>query len=106
MGVFIEPVIDELVCAWSEGVCTTTKLQIKTSKCMFGTTTACMNYWHMGYFLPSVFIVSFQAHYEKKVLCSFGCRRVASIRRSTNINNSYLFTVHSDDTSRTVRKVL
>ena len=49
-----------------------------------------------------VFTGSFHAQYARKVLGSFGCRRVASIRHSTDIVNSYLLTIHSDKTSRTL----
>ena len=57
----------------------------------------------MGYSAPDVFTGSSHAQYARNVLGSFGCRRVASIRRSTYIVNSYLLTIHSDKTSRTLR---
>jgi hypothetical protein len=38
-----------------------TELQRKASKCMFGTSTPCMIYRRMGYFVPGVFIVSSHA---------------------------------------------
>jgi hypothetical protein len=49
MGVFIEPVIDELIDTWEKGYGHTTELQNQASKCMFGTTTPCMTSWRMGY---------------------------------------------------------
>jgi hypothetical protein len=73
----------------------------QTSKCMFGTNTQCMTCWPMGYSTPGVFTGSSHAQYARKVLGSFGCRRVASIRRSTNIGNSSLVTMHSGETKRT-----
>jgi ribosomal protein S27AE len=42
MGVFMEPVIDELIHAWEKGYGHTTELQRQASKCTFGTTTPCM----------------------------------------------------------------
>jgi hypothetical protein len=38
-----------------------TELQRLTSKCMFGTSTPCMTYRHMGYSVPGVFTVSSHA---------------------------------------------
>ena len=49
MSVYMEPLIDDLVCAWEEGVWHTTGLQRQTSEHMFGTTTPCMTYRRTGY---------------------------------------------------------
>jgi hypothetical protein len=61
MGVYMEPLIDELVHAWEEGYGCMTELRRQTSKCMFGTSTPCMTYQHMGYSAPGVFMVSSHA---------------------------------------------
>jgi hypothetical protein len=82
-----------------------TGLQRQTSKCMSGTNAPFMTRWRMGYSAPGVFTGSIHAQYARKVLGSFGCRRVASIRRSINIGNSFLLIMHSDETSKTLRKV-
>ena len=83
-----------------------TEQQRQASRYTFGTTTPCMISWPMGYFVPGVFTWSSHAQYARNVWGSFGCRRVASIRHSTNIINSSLLTIHSDKTSKTLRKVL
>jgi hypothetical protein len=70
MGVYMEPLIDELVRAWEEGIWT--ELRRQTSKCMFGTSTPCMTFWRMGYFAPGVFTVSSHAQFARKLLGSFG----------------------------------
>jgi hypothetical protein len=57
----MEPLIDELVHAWEEGYGCMTELRRQTSKCMFGTSTPCMTYQHMGYSAPGVFMVSSHA---------------------------------------------
>ena len=67
MGVFMEPVIDELIRAWKEGYGHMTELQRKTSKCMFGTTTPCMTSWRMGYSMLGVFTGSFHVQYARKL---------------------------------------
>jgi hypothetical protein len=67
--------------------------------------TPCMTCWRMGYSAHGVFTGSSHVLYARKVLGSFGCRRVASMLLSTNIGNSSLLTIHSDETSRTLRKV-
>jgi hypothetical protein len=67
MGVYMEPVIDELVRAWEKGCGHTIELQRKTSKCMFGTSTPCMTSWRMGYSPPGVFTGSSHAQYARKV---------------------------------------
>jgi hypothetical protein len=48
------------------------ELRRQISKCMFGTSTPCMTYRHMGYFVPSVFTVSSHAQFARKLLGSFG----------------------------------
>ena len=45
-------------------------LQVKS--CMFGTSTPCMTYRPMGYFVPGVFTVSSHAQFARKLLGSFG----------------------------------
>jgi hypothetical protein len=49
-----------------------TELRRQTSKVMFGTSTPCMTYQRMGYYAPSVFAVSSQAQFARKLLGSFG----------------------------------
>jgi hypothetical protein len=48
----------------------------------------------MGYFAPGVFTVSSHAQFARKLLDSFGWRRVANICRSINIDNFSLLTMH------------
>jgi hypothetical protein len=105
MGVFMESLIDELVRAWEEGVWTYDQAMKTNFK---------MHVWYqyslhdlLAYGIFSAWCVHgrFHAQYARKVLGSFGCRRVASIRRSTNIGNSSLMTMHSDETKRTSRKM-
>ena len=70
MGVFMEPVFDELVRAWDEGVWTydrATKTTFKMHVCPFGTTTPCMTSGRMGYSTPGVFTESSHAQYARKV---------------------------------------
>jgi hypothetical protein len=49
-----------------------TKLRRQTSKCMFGTSTPCMNYRRIGYSVPGAFTVSSHAQFARKLLDSFG----------------------------------
>jgi hypothetical protein len=86
MGVYMEPLIDNSQ---------TPELRRQTSQCMFGTSTPCMTYRHMGYSAPGVFKVSSHAQFARNVLGSFGLKRVANIRRSINIDNFSLLTIHS-----------
>jgi hypothetical protein len=67
MGVFMEPMFDELVRAWEEGYGHMIELQRQTLKCMFGTTTPCMTSWRMGYSVPSVFTGSSHAQYARQL---------------------------------------
>jgi hypothetical protein len=67
MGVFMEPVIDELIHALEKGYGHTTELQSKASKCTSGTNTPCMTSWHMGYSVAGVFTGSFHAQYARKL---------------------------------------
>jgi hypothetical protein len=72
MGVYMEPLIDELVRAWKEGVWTydrATKTNFK------------MHVWYQysmhdlpayGYSAPGVFTVSSHAQFARKLLGSFG----------------------------------
>jgi hypothetical protein len=53
MGMYMEPLIDELVCAWEEGVWTYDKAT-KTNFKMHDTSTPCMTYQRMGYFVLGV----------------------------------------------------
>jgi hypothetical protein len=105
MGVFMEPVIDELVRAWKEGVWTydwATKTKFK------------MHVWYhysLHDFLAYGIFCVWCVHW--KFLCSVckeGLRFIwlqkgVSIRCSTNIDNSSLLTIHSDKTLRTLWKV-
>ena len=75
----------------------TIELQRKTSECMFGTTILCMIYRRMGYSAAGVFTGSSLAQYARQLWCSFGCGRVSSILGSTNIDNSSLLTIHSNE---------
>jgi hypothetical protein len=72
MGVYMEPLIDELVRAWEEGYGRMTELRRQTSECMFGTSTPCMTYRRMGYSAPGVFTVSSHAQFARKLSGSFG----------------------------------
>jgi hypothetical protein len=72
-----------------------TELQRQTSKCMFGTSSPCMTYRCMSYSASGVFTVCFHAQFERKLLGSFCLKRVANIRRSINIDNFSLLTIHS-----------
>jgi hypothetical protein len=67
MGVFMEPVIGELIYAWEKGYGHTTELQKQASKYMFGTTIPCMTSWRMGYSLPGVFTRSSHAQFVRKL---------------------------------------
>jgi hypothetical protein len=72
MGVYMEPLIDELVRAWEEGVWTydrATKTNFKMHVC---TSTPCMTYQRMGYFVTGVFTVSSHVQFARKLLGSFG----------------------------------
>jgi hypothetical protein len=64
-------------------------------ECMFGTSTPCMTYRRMGYYAPGVFTISSHAQFARKLLGSFGCKRVANIRPTINIGNFSLLTIHS-----------
>ena len=72
MGVYMEPLIDELVRAWEKGVWTYDRATKTTSECMFGTSTPCMTYQRMGYLAPGVFTVSSHAQFARKLSGSFG----------------------------------
>ena len=61
MGVFMEPVFDELVRAWDEGVWTYDRATKKNFKMHVGTTTPYMTSWRMGYSAPGVFTGSSHA---------------------------------------------
>jgi hypothetical protein len=102
MGVFMEPLIDELVRAWEEGVWTYDRATKTNFKIHVWYQYSLMTCWCMEYSTPGVFTGSIHAQYARKVLGSFGCRRVASIRRSINIGNSSLLIMHSDETSKTL----
>jgi hypothetical protein len=68
MGVFMEPLWDELISAWEEGVWTyKTELKGQPSRCTFGTSTLFMTSWRMGCFKPGVFMESSRAHYARNV---------------------------------------
>jgi hypothetical protein len=74
MGVYMEPLIDELVrdCIGRKGYGRMTELRRQTLKCMFGTSTPCMTYRHMGYSASGVFTVSSHAQFARKLLGLFG----------------------------------
>jgi hypothetical protein len=72
MGVYMEPLIDELVRAWEEGVWTYDRATNTNFKMHFGTSTPCMTYRRMGYSAPGVFTVSSHAQFARKLLGSFG----------------------------------
>ena len=68
MSVYIEPLIDDLVRAWEEGVWTydrATKTNFKM--CMFGTSTPCMTIRRMGYSAAGVFTGSSHAQYARRL---------------------------------------
>jgi hypothetical protein len=50
------------------------KIEVRrqTSKCMFGTNTPYMTYWHTSYSAPGVFTISSHAQFARKLLGSFG----------------------------------
>jgi hypothetical protein len=72
MGVYMEPLIYELVRAWEEGVWMYDRATKQTLKCMFGTSTPCMTYQRMGYSVSGVFTVSSHAQFARNLLGSFG----------------------------------
>jgi hypothetical protein len=72
MGVYMEPLIDELVRAWEEGVC----MYDRATKTNFR-----MHVWYQysmhdlpeyGYSAPGVFTVNSHAQFARKLLGSFG----------------------------------
>ena len=67
MGVFMEPVIAELVHAWEEGVWTYNRATKKNFKMHVWYHTPCMTSWRMGYSAPGVFTESSHAQYARKV---------------------------------------
>ena len=67
MSVYMEPLIDDLIHAWEDGVWTSTELQRQTSKCMFGTSTPYMTIRRMGYSAAGVFMGSSHAQYARCV---------------------------------------
>jgi hypothetical protein len=73
-----------------------TELRRQTSKCMFGTSTPCMTYRRIGYYVPDVFTISSHAQFVRNLLGSFGLRKVANIHHSMNIDNFSLLAMHSD----------
>ena len=83
----------------------TTELQRKNFKMHVWYHYSLHDFLAYGISALGVFTGSFHAQYARKVLGSFGCRRVASIHRLTDIVHSYLLTIHSDKTSRTLQKV-
>ena len=50
---------------------------MRTSKCMFGTSTPCMTFQRMGYSAAGVFTRSSHAQYARRLWCSFGWRTAA-----------------------------
>jgi hypothetical protein len=58
----------------------------------------------MAYSARGVFTGSSHAQYARQLWGSLGWRGVASFLRLTNIVNSSLLTIHSDETSRTLGK--
>jgi hypothetical protein len=67
MGVFIEPLIDELILAWEKRVLTYDRATKKNSQCMCGTTTPFMTSWFMAYSARGVFTGSSHAQYARQL---------------------------------------
>jgi hypothetical protein len=95
MAVYMEPLIDELVRAWEEGVWTydrATKINFK------------MHVWYQysmhdlpayGLFCAWCVHGKFSCPVCKEALRFIWLKRVANIRRSINIDNFSLLTIHS-----------
>ena len=72
MGVYMEPLIDELVRAWEEGVWMYDRATKTNFKMHVWYRTPCMTYRRMGYAVPGVFTISSHAQFASKLLGSFG----------------------------------
>jgi hypothetical protein len=64
----MEPVIVDWFVLGRKGYGHTNKLRRQTSKCMFCTSTPCMNTRRMGYSTPGVFMLSSHAQFARKLL--------------------------------------
>jgi hypothetical protein len=67
MGVFMEPLWDELISALRKVYGHTTELKGQPSKCTFGTSTLFMTSWRIGCSQPGVFMESCNAQYARNV---------------------------------------
>jgi hypothetical protein len=72
MGVYMEPLIDELVRAWEEGVWTYDQATKTNFRMHVWYQYSIMTYRRMGYSAPRVFTVSSHAQFTRKLSCSFG----------------------------------
>jgi len=101
MSVYMEPLIDELIKAWEEGVWTYDRAT-KTNFRMY------VWYHYSLHDLPAYGIFcgwcthgKFPCPTCKATLQFIWLRKGASIRRLTNIDNSFLLTIHLEETLRT-----
>jgi hypothetical protein len=72
MDVYMEPLIDELVRAWEEGVWTYDRATKANFKMHVWYQYSMHDYRRMGYSTSGVFTVSFHAQFARKLLGSFG----------------------------------
>ena len=72
MCVYMEPLIDDLVKAWDEGVWTYDRATKKILECMFGTNSPCMTYPRMTYSAAGVLTGSSHVQHARQLCSSSG----------------------------------
>ena len=67
MGLFMEPLIDELILAWEKGVLTYDRATKKNFTMHVWSTTPCMTSWRIAYSARGVFTGSSHAQYARQL---------------------------------------
>jgi hypothetical protein len=102
MGVFMEPVIDELVRAWEKGVWTYDRATKRNFKMHVWYHYSLHDFLANGIFYAWCVHGKFPCPVYKPTLKFIWLRKGGKYFHSINIDNSSLLTIHSDKTSRTL----
>ena len=105
MNVYLQPLKDELEEAWENGVKTYDAARKENFKMMYGACTLCMTCQRMRYSLDGVCMEGSRAPNARQLFSFIGCRRVGSILALTCIDSSWILTISSEKTRRTLPKV-